>query len=63
MFGTAPLNECTSFALQPDVTANRHTYVGQNWDWAPDIKETLNTYSHLFNRQEKDKAIRRAMQS
>ena len=41
MFGTAPLNECTSFALQPDVTANGHTYVGQNWDWAPDIKETL----------------------
>lgn len=41
MFGTAPLNECTSFALQPDVTANGHTYVGQNWDWAPDIKDTL----------------------
>jgi len=41
MFGTAPLNECTSFALQPNVTANGHTYAGQNWDWAPDIKETL----------------------
>ncbi len=41
MFGTAPLMECTSFGLQPSATANGHTYVGQNWDWAPDIKETL----------------------
>src|SRR5207247_6147187 len=32
---------CTSFGLQPSVTANGHTYVGQNWDWAPDVKETL----------------------
>jgi isopenicillin-N N-acyltransferase-like protein len=23
------------------VTANGHTYVGQNWDWAPDIQETI----------------------
>lgn len=41
MFGTAPIMECTSFGLQPTATANGHTYVGQNWDWAPDIKETL----------------------
>jgi isopenicillin-N N-acyltransferase-like protein len=40
MFGVAR-PECTSFGLQPEVTANGHTYVGQNWDWAPDIKETL----------------------
>ena len=40
MFST-PLPECTSFGLQPDVSANGHVYVGQNWDWAPDIKETL----------------------
>ena len=40
MFGT-PLPECTSFGLQPEVTADGHVYVGQNWDWAPDIKETL----------------------
>jgi isopenicillin-N N-acyltransferase-like protein len=33
--------ECTSFGLQPEVTANGHTYAGQNWDWAPDVKETL----------------------
>lgn len=41
MFGTAPVNECTSFAIQPDASANGHTYVGQNWDWAPQVKETL----------------------
>lgn len=40
MFST-PLPECTSFGLAPEATANGHTYVGQNWDWAPDIKETL----------------------
>lgn len=40
MFRT-PLPECTAFGLQPEVTANGHVYVGQNWDWAPDIKETL----------------------
>jgi isopenicillin-N N-acyltransferase-like protein len=41
MFGTAPMMECTSFGLQPQATANGHTYVGQNWDWAPNVKETL----------------------
>ncbi len=40
MFGT-PLPECTSFGLQPAATADGHVYIGQNWDWAPDIKETL----------------------
>ena len=40
MFGVA-FPECTSFGLQPDVTATGHTYVGQNWDWAPDIQETI----------------------
>jgi isopenicillin-N N-acyltransferase like protein len=40
MFAT-PRAECSSFALQPSATADGHTYVGQNWDWAPDITETL----------------------
>ena len=41
MFGpNAPL-ECTSFGLQPEVTLTGNTYVGQNWDWAPDVKSTL----------------------
>jgi isopenicillin-N N-acyltransferase-like protein len=41
MFGSAVIMECSSFALQPSVTEDGHTYVGQNWDWAPDIVETL----------------------
>jgi isopenicillin-N N-acyltransferase-like protein len=41
MFASARIMECSSFALQPTVTADGHTYVGQNWDWAPDISETI----------------------
>jgi len=28
---------CTSFALLPETTADGHTYVGQNWDWIPEL--------------------------
>lgn len=28
---------CTSFGIQPHVTEGEHTYLGQNWDWHPDI--------------------------
>ncbi len=41
MFSAGSAAECTSFGLQPEATANGHTYVGQNWDWAPDVRETL----------------------
>lgn len=41
MFGTNLIMECSSFGLQPSVTETGHTYVGQNWDWAPDIQSTL----------------------
>jgi isopenicillin-N N-acyltransferase like protein len=51
MFGFAGA-ECSSFALQPTVTADGHTYVGQNWDWAPDISETI---AVIVIRQEPDK--------
>ncbi len=44
--------ECSSFALQPSVTADGHTYVGQNWDWAPDIAETI---AVVLIKQEPDK--------
>jgi isopenicillin-N N-acyltransferase-like protein len=41
MFGSnAPL-ECTSFGLQPEATETGRTYVGQNWDWAPEVKANL----------------------
>ncbi|MFB6170674.1 MAG: C45 family autoproteolytic acyltransferase/hydrolase [Haloarculaceae archaeon] len=29
---------CTSFAVQPERSADGHTYVGQNWDWLPDVE-------------------------
>ena len=28
---------CTAFGAQPEITANGHTIVGQNWDWIPSI--------------------------
>lgn len=31
---------CTSFGVAPEASADGHTYVGQNWDWLPDV-ETL----------------------
>ena len=27
-----PIQECTTFAVLPETTANRHTYQGMNWD-------------------------------
>lgn len=29
---------CTSFGVQPEVTTNGHTYMGQNWDWIPPLE-------------------------
>lgn len=31
---------CTSFAITPEATEDNHTYVGQNWDYKPQIKES-----------------------
>lgn len=28
---------CTAFALRPDATDTHHLYLGQNWDWIPDV--------------------------
>jgi isopenicillin-N N-acyltransferase-like protein len=41
MYSLGSLAECTSFGLLPEVTSTGHTYVGQNWDWAPDTKDRL----------------------
>src|SRR5262249_37335924 len=27
------LDGCTTFGLLPEATADRHTWLGQNWDW------------------------------
>lgn len=29
---------CTSFGVQPERTANNHTFIGQNWDWMNSIE-------------------------
>jgi isopenicillin-N N-acyltransferase like protein len=41
MYSLGSLAECTSFGLLPHVTSTGHTYVGQNWDWAPDTTDRL----------------------
>ena len=38
---TAETHGCTSFGLLPTATADGKTYVGQNWDWAVPIADTL----------------------
>lgn len=38
---SAGADGCTSFGLLPEATADGHAYVGQNWDWAPPIADTL----------------------
>jgi isopenicillin-N N-acyltransferase like protein len=32
---------CTSFAIRPERSANRHMLLGQNWDWIPEIQGIL----------------------
>jgi isopenicillin-N N-acyltransferase-like protein len=34
-------NECSSFAVLPEATANSHTIIGQNWDWLLHAHETV----------------------
>jgi len=29
---------CTAFALLPEMTANGHTWIGQNWDWLERVR-------------------------
>lgn len=33
--------ECSSFAVLPEAAENKHTLVGQNWDWLPLAAETV----------------------
>lgn len=32
---------CTSFGLQPEITADGHTYIGQNWDWIHQLTDNV----------------------
>lgn len=33
-----PAGGCTAFAVTPEVSADGHLYLGQNWDWFPDVR-------------------------
>lgn len=32
---------CTSFGVQPEITTDGHTYIGQNWDWIHQLTENV----------------------
>ncbi len=34
----SPGDGCTAFALRPEVTADGHLLMGQNWDWIPEVQ-------------------------
>ncbi len=36
--GAIPLYECTALFVAPEATANGHTLVAQNWDWADALR-------------------------
>ncbi len=36
-----PAGECTAFAVLPEVSADRHLWMGQNWDWIPQVAGVL----------------------
>jgi isopenicillin-N N-acyltransferase-like protein len=41
-FSTTPvLDGCTAFAFHPDTTATDHLFIGQNWDWIPEVQGAL----------------------
>ncbi len=40
---------CTAFGVQPEITADGHTYIGQNWDWMPGLE----TFVMEIKRDEK----------
>lgn len=36
-----PAGGCTAFAVLPEVSADGHLYLGQNWDWFPQVRGVL----------------------
>ncbi len=38
---TIPAGGCTAFAVTPEVSADGHLYLGQNWDWFPAVRGVL----------------------
>jgi len=44
---------CTAFGVQPEVTADGKTYIGQNWDWIPQV----NTFLMDLRRPDRPNAL------
>ncbi len=36
-----PAGGCTAFAVLPDASADGHLWLGQNWDWFPEVQGVL----------------------
>lgn len=36
-----PAGGCTAFAVTPDVSADAHLWLGQNWDWFPQVRGVI----------------------
>lgn len=36
--------ECTSIALQPEASSNKHILVGKNWDWIDSVMHSCHTW-------------------
>ena len=47
----AGLDGCTTFGLTPEVTADRHSWLGQNWDWL----EGVHGRTFVLQARRKDK--------
>lgn len=41
-----PAGGCTAFAVTPEVSADGHLYLGQNWDWFPAVRGVVLRSSH-----------------
>ncbi|MGQ0548622.1 MAG: C45 family autoproteolytic acyltransferase/hydrolase, partial [Armatimonadota bacterium] len=37
----APAGDCTAFAVLPAASVDGHLWIGQNWDWIPDVAGLL----------------------
>ncbi len=44
---------CTAYALRPEATKNHHTFVGQNWDFRPGLKNSC-MILHLKQKKKPD---------
>lgn len=51
----AEVDGCTSFGVQPEVTATDRTYLGQNWDWIAEVSP--NTFVMDIRREDRPSMV------